>query len=70
MFDECINNSLGIFASDLYQHHVKRLAFNERGNLATSIPKQQTTFPVTWYRTILYLNWPLSLMDTAFVILP
>ena len=47
VLDERIDDRLGVLAADLHQHHVSRLALNQRRDLAVPAAEHQVALPVT-----------------------
>src|SRR5476651_11523 len=53
MLDERVYNRLRVFALELHQHHVSRLALNQSRDLAACVAKDQVPFPTTRHSSIL-----------------
>src|SRR6185369_2040550 len=53
VLDQCADNRLRVFAFELHQHYVSRLALNQRCDLAAATAEDQVPFPVTRHRPIL-----------------
>jgi hypothetical protein len=60
LFNQRADDCLGISALNSNQHAVARVAFYEGSDLAVIAADQQITFPVSRYRTILYLSGTLT----------
>jgi hypothetical protein len=52
VLDQRIHDCLSILLADLREHHIARLTFNERRDLAVLAAEQQITFPVSRERAI------------------
>jgi len=52
VLDQSVDDGLRVFAIELYQHHVPRLAFDQGRDLAIGAAENQVAFPVTWHRSI------------------
>lgn len=68
-FDQRIDDSSGVLASDFDQHHVKDLSLDQASDLNVVAAKQQVAFPVTGNGTIV-CRGRCSLIETASTILP
>ena len=56
MANECVDDRLGVLARRPNQHHVTRLSFHQRRDLAVVAAEQQVAFPVTRDGPILSLR--------------
>jgi len=52
MLDQRIDDGLRVLAIEFYQHHVPRLALDQRRDLAIAIAEDKVAFPVTRYRSV------------------
>src|SRR6478609_5130022 len=52
VLDQCRDDAFGVLVSNLDQHHVARMAFDKRCNIAVSRPADQIAFPMAGDRTI------------------
>src|SRR3954470_19789161 len=52
LLDQRRDDAFGVLVSNLDQHHVTRMAFDKRCNIAISRPTDQIAFPMAGDRTI------------------
>ena len=69
LFDQCRDDAFGVFVGDLDQHHVARVALDQRGDIAVLRSADQVTLPVAGNGAILD-EAGLSRMETASLIWP
>ena len=60
VLDERVDDRLRVFAFQLHQHHVSRLALDQRRDLAVAAAEDQVSFPMTGHRPILDRSGPLA----------
>jgi hypothetical protein len=63
--DQRIDDRFGVFARDLYQHHIAGLPLDQGGNLAVLAAEQKIAFPVAGNRSIFDRRRPLADRDRA-----
>jgi hypothetical protein len=58
--DQGINDGFGVFAGNLHQHHITRMALNQGSDLAIGIAEHRIPFPMAGYCPILDGSWPFT----------
>lgn len=53
MLDKRVDDRLCVFAIELHQHHVARLTFYQRRDLAVATAKDQIAFPMSRHSSVL-----------------
>ena len=60
LFDQRRNDAGGILVGDFDQHHVARMAFNKRRDIAIPRSTYEVTLPMAWHRPIFNRRRPLA----------
>src|ERR1700688_2004659 len=57
LLDQRRDDAFGVLVSNLDQHHISRMAFDKRCNIAISRPADQVALPMAWDCTIFNRCW-------------